>query len=259
MSGFGADWLALREPADRAARSARLIRAAERDLAAAPSPVVCDIGTGTGSGRRAFAPSFPAATRWVLVDDDPALLALAAAPGVACLLADMAADPACWPAGTRLVTATALFDLAAPGWLDRLAAALAADRMPLLACLTYDGRITLEPAHSGDAAMIRAFNHHQLTDKGLGGPAAGPGAHRHLAAALRAHGYAVGEEDTPWRLEGGRDGALIAAILTGWAAATAAMAGVAAAEAADWLEARLAATDRLFIGHRDLYARPGHG
>lgn len=41
--------------------------------------------------------------------------------------------PGALAAGCALVTATALFDLAGAGWLDAaLAAALAADRLPLL-------------------------------------------------------------------------------------------------------------------------------
>lgn len=257
MTGFAADWLALREAADARSRSDRLIRAAAWDLEARISPVVCDLGAGTGAARRALAPVFPPATGWVLVDDDPALLARAAAPGTVTLRADLAADPARWPAGCALVTATALFDLAGAGWLDTLAAALAADRLPLLSCLSYDGRIALSPAHPLDGAMFRAFNAHQLTDKGLGGPAAGPGAHGHLVRALAARGYRVDQDDTPWRLVAGRDGALIDAVLKGWADAAAGSAGVTPAMAADWLGARQAATAALAIGHRDIYARPG--
>ena len=256
MSGFSADWLALREAADARSRSARLIGAAARDLAAVTAPVVCDLGAGTGAARRAMAGVFPAATAWVLVDDDPALLARAAAPGVALRRADLAADPAPWPAGCRLVTATALFDLAAAAWLDRLAAALAAARRPLLSCLSYDGRIALSPAHPLDVAMIRAFNAHQRTDKGLGGPAAGPEAHGHLVRALQAQGFDVAEDDTPWRLSAAEDGAMIDALLSGWAGAVVGMAGVTADMAADWLAARRGDTAALAIGHRDLYARP---
>ena len=60
----------------------------------------------------------------------------------------------------------------------------------------------------------------------------------------------------PW-LVAGRDGALIDAVLRGWADAVAGSAGVTPAMAADWLGARQAATAALAIGHRDVYARPG--
>ncbi|MCA8879510.1 MAG: class I SAM-dependent methyltransferase [Rhodobacteraceae bacterium] len=256
MSGFRADWLMLREPADRAARSQRLIAMAGRDLAAFAAPEVCDLGAGTGAGMRAFAPHFPASTRWTLVDNAPALLAQIRAPGVTRRVGDLAANPALWPATCRLVTATALFDLAAAGWLDRLAAALSAARLPLLSCLTYDGHIGLVPQHPFDVAMIAAFNDHQKTDKGLGGPAAGPDAHRRLVALLAAHGYRVEEAETPWRLDGVRDAELIRAVLEGWAEAAVGRCGVTAGKAAAWLAARLGATDQLVIGHRDLYARP---
>lgn len=257
MSGFSADWLALREAADARARAGDLIARAGAALARTAAPLVCDLGSGTGAGMRAFAPSFPADARWLLTDNDPETLAIAgAAPGVRTARVDLAADPAPWPEGCALVTATALFDLAAPAWIDRLAARLAADRLPLLACLTYDGRLGLAPAHPGDAALAAAFNRHQRGDKGLGGAAAGPGAADALTRALTAHGYRVQRADSAWRLTQARDGALIAELLRGWAEAMA-QAGLVARDAAEaWRDARLARTDRLCVGHADIYAVP---
>src|SRR6185312_14115446 len=68
MSKFSADWLALREPADRAARD----RGLARRFAAAlpPRPRIIDLGAGTGATARALAP-FVAGT-WILVDRDAA-------------------------------------------------------------------------------------------------------------------------------------------------------------------------------------------
>lgn len=88
MSGFSAEWLALREPQDRQARD----RAAQRlglDAALAgwrrPTgsgalPVV-DLGCGSGANRRWLAPRLGGLQRWLLVDDDPALLDRAVADG----------------------------------------------------------------------------------------------------------------------------------------------------------------------------------
>lgn len=261
MSGFSADWLALREPADARARSDDLIARAGANLAGRAAPMICDLGSGTGAGMRAFAPAFPADARWCLTDNDPETLAIAARAGarVETRLTDLATDPAPWPDGCALVTATALFDLAAPAWIDRLADRLAADRLPLLACLTYDGRLGLSPAHSGDGALCAAFNWHQRHDKGLGGAAAGPGAVEALCGALRARGYAVARADSPWRLITGRDDALMAELLCGWAGAMVAAGLVSAAQADGWLDARLARTDRIIVGHTDLYATPPAG
>ncbi len=258
MSGFSADWLALREPADARARSADLIARAGADLAVHAAPLVCDLGSGTGAGMRAFAPAFPADTRWLLTDNDPDTLALAAqADGaVHTRVTDLAAEPAPWPDDCALVTATALFDLAAPGWIDRLADQLVAARLPLLACLTYDGRVGMSPACAGDAAISAAFNRHQRFDKGLGGPAAGPGAVDVLCAALAARGYGVLRADTPWRLTADRDGALIAELVRGWAGAMVDADLVDAVAADGWRAARLARTDSLTVGHTDLYACP---
>jgi SAM-dependent methyltransferase len=75
--GFSADWLALREPADRAARDAALARRAGE--AAGPEPVIVDLGCGTGATWRALAPLLPAAARWRFVDARPVLLQLAGA------------------------------------------------------------------------------------------------------------------------------------------------------------------------------------
>ncbi|PWR03616.1 SAM-dependent methyltransferase [Meridianimarinicoccus roseus] len=255
MSGFTADWLALREVADARARATGLIDRAGTALARHAAPLVCDLGSGTGAGMRAFAPSFPPDTRWLLTDNDPDTLALAGcAPAVQTALADLAANPAPWPAECRLVTATALFDLAAPGWIARLADCLAADRLPLLACLTYDGRLGCVPARPGDAALCSAFNRHQRGDKGLGGPAAGPGAVALLAEALRTRGYRVALADSAWRLMQDRDSALMTELVTGWAGAMEGLVGVQTAQ--DWRAARLADTQRLTVGHTDLYAEP---
>ena len=92
MSGFSADWLAMREAADLRSRSPLLIRAAARDLGGLEAPRVCDLGAGTGAMRRALAPAFPSATRWVLVDDDAGLLARAEAGEGATVTADLGAE-----------------------------------------------------------------------------------------------------------------------------------------------------------------------
>ena len=259
MSGFSADWLSLREAADARARAADLIARAGADLKTqGEAPLVCDLGSGTGAGMRAFAPAFPPDTRWLLTDNDPDTLAIAAKgdPGVMTRLVDLAQRATFWPDDCTLVTATALFDLGAVSWIGDLVAQLAAQRLPLLACLTYDGRLGFSPAHPFDADMAAAFNRHQRHDKGLGGPAAGPGAVAALAKALRAHGYVVHQRSSAWRLTQADDAPLIAALVTGWAEAMA-EADLLPRDSADtWCRARLEHTDRLTIGHTDVYATP---
>ncbi len=196
MSGFSPDWLALREPADHAARDAGLVAALARALP--PRLRAVDLGCGTGSNLRALAPHLGAAQDWVLVDHDPALLAAAKvrlaawaeraeAAGDGLVLQrggariavrfralDLAADPATALAeGPDLVTAAALFDLASESWIATVAGAVARAGAVFYTALTYDGQERWTPPHPADAAIHAAFLVHQAGDKGFG-PASGP-------------------------------------------------------------------------------------
>jgi SAM-dependent methyltransferase len=245
---FDAAWLDLREPADRAARDPGLLAAASAWLG---EGLALDLGCGAGAMPRAFAPG----PRWRLVDRDPALLALARArtPGAEIVAADLR-DLAGLPlAGVRLVTASALFDLASAAWTDALAARLAAAGLGLYATLSYDGRMGWTPDDPRDAAVAAAFNDHQRGDKGFG-PALGPAAAAGLAAAFAARGYQLRLAPSPWRL-GPAEAALQRALVEGVAAA-AAEAGFAAAAA--WGQARRACSGSTAceVGHVDMLALP---
>lgn len=80
---FSADWLALREPADLAARSRiladELARVLTRSVSANDRLGVLDLATGTGANLRALAPHIRGAQDWTLVDLDARLLAEAPA------------------------------------------------------------------------------------------------------------------------------------------------------------------------------------
>lgn len=263
MTGFSVDWLTLRAPADARARSAELIAMAADHLRAAGEVRIVDLGAGTGATMRALAPQLPTPQHWTLIDADPALLDAARTwftaadlPDVTleCHLADLARDPAPWTTPPALVTASALFDLASRRFIGALADRLAADRVPLLAMLTYDGRLATEPEHPDDDAMREAFNRHQHGEKSFG-LAAGPDGALILASALTNRGYTVERRDSAWRLEAGRDDALIAATLDGWAAAAAELYPDSVVPAR-WLEGRRARTDHLLVGHTDVLALP---
>jgi SAM-dependent methyltransferase len=252
MSGFAADWLALREPADRAARDAGLV-AALRDWAAGRAALdVVDIGCGSGSTLRALAGTLPGA-RWRLVDDDADLLARAldsaASLGAAAepLRVDLAArlEDALTPP-PALVTASAFFDLASAAWIDRFAQACVAAGAAVYAALSYDGRETWAPPHPEDAALHATFLADMRRDKGLG-PALGADAGAYLAGRLNAAGYEVRTASTPWRLTAPQDAALIAALADGCADATGA--------SAHWRAARREAA-AVEIGHIDVLALP---
>jgi hypothetical protein len=72
------EWLAVREPADAAARAADL---ADRVVHHQPAGrwVIHDLGSGTGSMTRWLAPRLTGEQRWILHDRDPDLLARATA------------------------------------------------------------------------------------------------------------------------------------------------------------------------------------
>src|SRR3982074_3199734 len=74
MNEFSADWLALRDPADRAARSAALSQLVAERLAGHHPVRVLDLGTGTGANLRFLAEQFAGPQHWTLVDRDAALL-----------------------------------------------------------------------------------------------------------------------------------------------------------------------------------------
>ncbi|SIT07608.1 Methyltransferase domain-containing protein [Roseivivax lentus] len=249
--GFSADWLALREPADHAARDAALLRRAAR--AAGPDPVILDLGCGTGSTVRAMAPHLPAGTFWRLVDNDPHLLRRAAdcaggqAETWAMDLGDLEALPL---EGVTLVTASALLDLMPEAWLRDLAARV---RVPVYAALSYDGDMEWSPADAEDAAVTEAFNRHQRGDKGLG-PALGPDAVETAASAFAREGFDVQHASSPWQL-GPASAALQAALVEGIAAA-AAEAGAASAEAWGAMRVADAARSTCRIGHGDILAMP---
>ena len=87
MSGFSAEWLALREPYDGRARNREVLASVATAVAAVDAVGVVDLACGTGSTLRAVASRLPARQDWRLVDNDLSLLARAAAgkamPGIA--------------------------------------------------------------------------------------------------------------------------------------------------------------------------------
>jgi hypothetical protein len=276
VSGFSAEWLALREPADARARAAAL----ELGLAAAMAARVrspgtpwlaLDLASGTASNVRHLAPKLPGPQRWRLLDSDPALLVraggrctgLRAADGSPVVIETQTLDlsggsltSACQ--GASLVTASALLDLVSEAWLHHLAAACASAGAVALLALDYDGRRECVPGEAGDAEALAAFNQHQRRDKGFG-PALGARATEVAAAAFEARGFRVERAPSDWWLGPGHE-PLQAALLHGWAeAAIDAQPGARAMHTA-WLarrEAHLAAgTSRLHVGHQDLLAVP---
>jgi len=265
VGDFTAEWLALREPADHRARSARLAREIARRLMDRPPLHVLDLGSGTGSNLRYLARRLPPVQHWRMVDRDRALLARVGTPTMWAIvasvhlrprdLADLQANADLFKA-VALVTASALLDLVSAEWIDALAQRCQSSRAASLFALTYDGRIACTPA-DGDDEMVRDLvNRHQRTDKGFG-PALGPDAADAAQQAFASRGFAVERDRSDWTLGGG-DSELQRQLIDGWAAAAVEMQPADAAAIEGWRRRRLehvaAARSTLVVGHEDLAA-----
>ena len=259
---FDADWLALREPADAAARAPELVApfAAALTAATPKSPRrLVDLGAGAGSNLRYLAPRLGIdGQHWRLIDHDENLLRRVVEPADVtvepCRL-DLAHDLAALSlAPGEVVTAAALLDLVSADWLDCFVRWLAG--APLLAVLTYDGRLSWTPADPDDAMVTTLFNRHQRRDKGFG-PALGATAADRLAAQLAQAGYRVRRASSPWRLGSG-DAELQRRLLAGIAGAAIEEDGSSKRVVKDWLARRLAAIAAgalaCTVGHADLVA-----
>ncbi|MEQ8710710.1 MAG: class I SAM-dependent methyltransferase [Rhodospirillales bacterium] len=276
MSGFSPEWLALREPADTAARSPEVLVALQQAFADRTSCRICDFGAGTGSSVRALAEYLPPRQDWLLVDYDAANINAAVDAlsdwsdvaerqgddlllqragrqlKVSFAVRDLAVAGDLLPEPADLVTASALADLTSAAWLDRLVAELRRHRVAVLAGLNYDGVMSFDPADPLDPAIRDAFNRHQTGDKGFG-PALGPAAGNYLARRLAGNGFTVTTGDSPWRLdEATRD--LMLATLGGIAGAAGETGLVDAAELNRWQKLRQAGPKAVTIGHLDVFA-----
>jgi SAM-dependent methyltransferase len=272
MGRFPADWLALREPADARARSAKLTRFVTDRLKFrhAAELHILDLAAGTGANARylaEFLPSGQGRVQWLLVDMDRELLARAAANAaidpvgldqVETRVVDLAsafgpeAEDIC--AGRDLVTASALLDLVSGPWLHRLARRCRDNGAAVLFALTYNGEVRCSPEEPDDDAVRELVNRHQRIDKGFG-PALGPEASESAAETFAALGYEMRRERSDWSLsEDARD--LQAQLIEGWADAAAAIAPDRSALFQSWRARRhrhiAAGRSRLVVGHEDL-------
>lgn len=291
--GFDAGWLALRAPADAAARSAALTRRFANAVAAGeqrPTPLL-DLAAGTGANLRYLAPRLAAAgvseQTWRLVDYDPDLLAACmdacrtwavgdgwslreagdgfriVADGwhasVRCVRRDLSRGLDTLPVepGEAVVT-TALLDLVSQDWTEGLVRLLDRTRGPLLATLTDDGLLRFAPSDPLDASVADLFEAHQRRDKGFG-PALGTIATATLAGLLARAAWPVAVRRSAWVL-GAAFRSLQSETIRGIATAAKEQDPSRTAEIDVWLNRRLSQAEagglRLVVGHRDLFAQP---
>jgi SAM-dependent methyltransferase len=265
MSRFSADWLALRERYDLAARNSSVLAAAAASFKSRPLVHVVDLACGSGSTARALHAHLPARQRWDLVDNDPDLLAVAASGELGkdvtlnAVRRDLSRDfEAALGNTVDLIAISALLDLVSEPWLHQFLRAVARRALPVYAALSYDGRIDLSPANQLDAAIAFAVNAHQRTDKGFG-PALGPSAASAAIAGFKSLGYSLVSGESDWII-GADDRAMQNDLLEGWANAAREMATIPGAEIASWLSRRKAAVSEglssMRVGHVDFFASP---
>ncbi|RIV37423.1 class I SAM-dependent methyltransferase [Micromonospora radicis] len=264
-----AQWLALREPADVAARAADLVDAVRVTLTGDGPYVVHDLGAGTGSLGRWLAPLLPGPQHWILYDQDPDLLARAragmpatAADGspvtVATRQGDLTRLTAADLAGAALVTASALLDMLTAAEIDRLVAASAGARCPALFLISVTGTVRLTPADPLDDEIGAAFNAHQRRAAG-GRRLLGPDAVDACADGFTRHGMTVRTRPSPWRL-GPAQATLAARWFTGWLAAACEQRPELTEITREYARRRLAEADGgrlgVLVEHTDLLALP---
>jgi hypothetical protein len=267
MTRTFADWLALRETADAAARAPELVERVSQHLAFHPRAVIHDLGSGTGSMGRWLAPQLPGPQHWIMYDQDAELLARAAADMIG-----TAADGAPVTAETRrrditrltaddldgasLVTASALLDMLTAEEVERVVAACAGAGCPTLATISVIGRVELMPPDPLDADIAEAFNAHQRRTVG-GRSLLGPDAVDATVEAFGRRGMRVMVRFSPWRL-GADQAELASEWFRGWVAAACEQRPELARPVAAYASRRLAdaAAGRLgvVVHHNDLFA-----
>jgi len=264
------EWLALREPADAAARATDLVDQLARRLPADDLQVIHDLGCGTGAMGRWLAPLLPGPQHWILHDRDADLLEAAAAdpPGPAADGAAVTVEAResdvgrLAPgdlAGATLVTASGLLDLLTSDELTGLVAVCDDADCPVLLTLTVVGRVELAPADPLDGRVAAAFDAHQrrLT---AGGRLLGPDAVAAAVHEFSRRGAEAVVRPSPWRL-GAAEAGLAAEWLAGWAGAACEQEIELTAETVRYVRRRVAeaAAGRLAVTvhHADVLILPG--
>ena len=249
------EWLALREPADAAARSAELAARAARHLPRTGPLVIHDrdvdlleLAVADRPGPAPGAAPGPVLER---AADGTAVTVEARQGDITRLEPDDLA-------GASFVVASALLDMLTADELPALLDACTATGAPVLLALSVVGRVALTPAEPLDAAVAAAFDAHQRRTTAAG-RLLGPDAVAAAAGHLRASGAEVLVRPSPWRLDAGH-AALAAAWLDGWVAAACEQEPSLVADAVAYRDRRRAraAAGRLAVTvhHADLLALP---
>ncbi|MEM6664956.1 MAG: class I SAM-dependent methyltransferase [Pseudomonadota bacterium] len=266
MSGFSVDWLALREPADHAARNGEMVARVAGWFGRRDTISIVDLASGTGSTVRAIADQLPSRQLWTLTDNDAALLQHAEAtsagrPGLTIKTRRVDLNEpldALFVPAPDLVTTSAFLDLVSTDWIERLAAALVAANLPFYGALSYDGRMDFDPCLALDERVRELVNTHQHGDKGFGA-ALGPDAVAVFQNTMEQRGWIVHVARSDWVLKP-EDAGLVTPLLAGWASAASEIAPHEVGAIDGWRTTRQAAikkpSGRVTVGHLDCFAVP---
>jgi hypothetical protein len=264
------EWLALREPADAAARACELVEHLRGKLPATESRVIHDLGCGTGALGRWLAPLLPGPQHWVLHDRDAELLEVAAsappgpdADGGAVTLevrqSDITRLSSDDLADASLITASALLDMLTREELFALITGCTRAGCLILLTLSVVGRVDLTPADPLDRRFGSAFNAHQRR-RTARGHLLGPDAVSVAVEQFGRLGAGVLVRPSPWRL-GPSEAELATEWFTGWVGAACEQEVELASEAGPYSRRRLeqaaAGALRVTVDHADLLVLPG--
>lgn len=261
------NWLAARVAADTAARAATrntLVPDLIDYLALTgdhqDTLEIIDLGAGTGANQRWLAPQLPFRQRWVHLDHDPIISRSLPLPDDTMIIDDtveaLSRLLASRDAGRQLVTCSALLDVLPMAQLNAVCRAVIDNRVPALFSLTVTGTLGVVPSHPDDQPLLGAFNDHQRR-----AGRAGPEAASLAAEALRAAGFDVRCQETPWQLTAASGRAFVGQVLQERLCAAVSQHPGLAQAANAWLELRRSQLAlgimRVELGHGDILALPG--
>ncbi|MCW2542350.1 MAG: hypothetical protein JWN95_4075 [Frankiales bacterium] len=267
--GVSPAWLALREPADSAARAGELVDELTRQLPAGATAVIHDLGCGTGSMARWLAPRLAGPQHWILHDQDADLLARAAvsAPARALDGSAVTVETRCGDltrltgpdvAGASLITTSAVLDVLTADEVERIVATCVAAGCPALLTLSVIGRVELTPSDPLDDIVAEAFNSHQRRTV-AGRRLLGPDAVALAADRFANAGSSVLLRPSPWHLDA-QHAALAAEWFTGWVEAACAQRADLSTVTRSYAPRRRAEAAagqlRIIVEHQDLLALP---
>jgi hypothetical protein len=260
------NWLAARVAADTAARAATLntlvpdlinylaVTGDHQDTVE-----IIDLGAGTGANQRWLAPQLPFQQRWIHLDHDPIISRSLPLPDDTMIINDsveaLSRLLARRDTGRRLVTCSALLDVLPMAQLNAVCRAVIDNRVPALFSLTVTGTLGVVPSHPDDQPLLDAFNDHQRS-----AGRAGPEAAALAAGTLRAAGFDVRCQETPWQLTAASGQAFVGQVLQERLHAAVSQHPGLGQAATAWLQLRRSQLAlgivRVELGHGDILALP---